>query len=113
MPVYTFESEGGRLIEKDFSVAECPKEIEIDGIWYRKILSPVQFCVPEQHKAITYAGREGDRRVARHYRQNKRVAEGLANGSMMPPEGRDVAGDKQPREFIAQLNSMYDSAKHG
>lgn len=112
MPVYCYECSQCGPFEAEQSIHDPALTICPQGHAAKRVLAPVQFCVPEQHKAVTYAGREGDKRVARHHRVNKEVAEGLAKGTMRPPDDRDVAGDKQPREFVAQLNSMYDSAKN-
>ena len=107
MAVYVFEAKNGEQIERDFPIGTAPQKIGR----FKRIIVGVGLCVPKEHQAVTYAGREGQKILARQYRQNKAVAEGLANGTMNPPEGRDVVGDMQPREFKAQFNDMYESAK--
>ena len=114
MPIYLYECRECGEYETEQSIHEPPLQTCIvDGCNepVRRLISQVAICIPKEHKAVTYAGREGERVNRRHFRENKAVAEGLANGTMMPPADRDVAGDKQTRESIAQLNSMYESAK--
>lgn len=122
MPIYLYECPSCGVFEFEQSINDeplttCPQEgfDSFDICWkpVKKLIAPVAICIPKEHKAVTYAGREGDRVVRRHYKENKAVAEGLAKGTMMPPPDRDVAGDKQTRESIAQFNSFYEKAKNG
>ena len=103
MPTYLFESPKGERIEREFPIGSCPDKIGR----FRKILAPVQFCVPEQHQACN----DTEKVRHRHYRCNKEAAEGLANGTYMEPQDRGVTGEGQTRESVAQFNDMYVRAK--
>lgn len=110
---YRFVSRNGEAIERDFDFAgPKPDMIEVNGqrFYFARMLAP-SVNVPEHHRAATYAGRDGDRKLARHYRCNKEAAEGLANGTMMENPERPIFGEEQPRESKVQFNRMYDEAK--
>lgn len=114
MPIYLYECHVCGEYETEQGINEpAYTKCIVDGCTepVRKLIAPVSICIPKEHRAATYAGREGDKVVARQYRENKRVAEGLANGTMTPPDDRDTTGDLQPREFTSQFNSMYETAK--
>lgn len=76
-----------------------------------------RLLVPVSILAYTPVGEKAKRAEARTYRQNKAIAEGLANGTMLAPDEvpnsqRDtVVGDKQSRESVRQFNEFYQTAK--
>jgi putative FmdB family regulatory protein len=104
MPIYCYECAECGVFEELQAVGDTPLSKCPQGHPARRVVAPVGFVTttnPDQENRI----------AARHYRQNKAAAEGLANGTMMPPADRDVAGDQQSRSSVAQFNSMYDHAR--
>ena len=103
MPIYVYECPCGQWetlqSHTEPAIGKCA-----NGHPARRIISQVGLISttnPEQES----------RKEARYYRTNKEVVNGLVNGTMNPPEDRDVAGDKMPRSAVAQLNGMLDHAR--
>lgn len=107
MPTYCYECDLCGYFEAEQSIYDQPLQVHGCGKPCKKVIPPVQFLYPETHSAM----RDTSEWAHRHYRQNKEAAEGLANGTMMPPSDRGVFGDEQSRESKAQFNRMYDEAK--
>lgn len=104
MPIYCYECAQCGPFEELQSVDDAPLTRCAKGHRARRVPALVGFVSttnPDQEKKIE----------ARHYRQNKAAAEGLVNGSMMPPEDRPVVGSTQPRSSVSQFNSMLDHAR--
>lgn len=113
MPVYLYECALCGEFEVEMSISDPPLESCGCGEPVRKLLAPVQFCVPEHMRASTFSGSEGERRLKRQVRTNNEIAKGLANGTMDPPSDRDVFGEAQTRESKNQFNRIYEKAKNG
>lgn len=105
MPVYWFESKDGELLELSLPISDSRQRVRQNGKTYRRILAPVAI------HAYTPVGNEAEVLERRHYRENKAVAEGIANGTMREADDRGIAGDKQPRSSVSQLNGMVADAR--
>ena len=94
----------------EFGEDEPPDVVEVNGEMCELKSSPMYAGLAIH--AYTLTGEKLARHEARTYRTNKEVAEGLAKGTYDPPQGRDVAGDKQSRESITQMNRLYEAKKN-
>lgn len=102
---YLYRS-GSESLEREF-VGDAPETFAEGGRMWVK----AQILFTGGIHAYTPVGEAADRIAARHYRCNKEVAEGLANGTYDPPEDRGTTGVGQPRESVRQFNEMYRDAK--
>jgi putative FmdB family regulatory protein len=113
VPLYEYECGACGVFEATHSIHDEPLALCGCGEPVKRIITTCNVLIGAEHRAVTNAGPEGDKRAHRHHRVNKEVAEGLAKGTMNPPDDRPVAGDKQTRESVRQFNEMYQTAKNG
>jgi hypothetical protein len=103
---YLYRAADGSFVEREFK-GSAPERLRLHGKTFRKHSIVFDGGI----HAYTMTGEKLHKHEERTYRTNKCTAEGLANGTMRPPDYRDAAGDKQSRESINQLNRMYRDAK--
>lgn len=104
MPIYCYECDTCGPFEELQDMNDAPLTVCAKGHPAKRVIAPVGF--------VTTTNPDQENRIAhRHYRQNKRIAQGLADGSMMPPAEGDVNSKYQPRSSVAQFNSMLDHAR--
>jgi putative FmdB family regulatory protein len=105
MPTYVYECPQCGEFEEHQGVNDAPLSTHHCGQPVKRIVTRCSIM------AYTPVGEAADRIDARVYRTNKEVVNGLVNGTMSPPDDRDVCGDKQSRSSVAQFNSMLDHAR--
>ena len=102
---YIYKNKTG-FVEREYK-GQPPERIRVKGQTYWKY----RIVFDGGIHAYTLTGDKLHKHEHRAYRTNKEIAEGLAAGTMRPPEGRDTTGDKQSRESVNQFNRMLKEKK--
>lgn len=105
MPIYVYECPRCGEFEESQAISDAPLQFHHCGKPVKRIVTRCAI------HAYTPVGDAANRLESRQFRTNKEVAEGIVNGTMSPPDDRELAGDKQSRSSISQLNGMIDHAR--
>lgn len=92
---YVYRARDGSEVERDYQ-GKAPERIKVRGLFYSKfrILMP-NTIIPEHHRAVTYAGRDGDKRTKRQAQNNTWLANQIKSGKEYEPK----MSSEVPREW--------------